>query len=61
MSLVSLFGWLKYFREKRRAENLSQRELAKREAIMLGWAVAVIVVLGGAALGLAWWLMRASF
>jgi hypothetical protein len=40
----------KYFREKRRWENLSQRELLKQEFIQIAWAiVAIIVIMGSAA------------
>ena len=47
MALFELFGWLKYFREQRRRENLSQAALLKQELIMLGSAVLVIAFLVG--------------
>ena len=47
MALFELFGWLKYFREQRRQENLSQRALLKKELLLLAWAILGIFVLIG--------------
>jgi hypothetical protein len=58
LALIELFGWLKYFREKRRRENLSQSQLLKHELVQLGWAlVGVVVLMGGLGI-LAWAIMR---
>ena len=47
MALVELFGWLKYFREQRRRENLDQRGLLKKELKLLAYAMlGVFVVMG---------------
>ena len=58
MALVELFGWLKYFREKRLTENLSQSELLKREVKQIGLALLVIVGLVGFLGLLAWIIMK---
>lgn len=42
MALFELFHWLRYFRERRLREDLSQKELLKRELRLLGLAVLVI-------------------
>jgi hypothetical protein len=54
LALFELFGWLKYFREQRRQENLSQAELLKKELIMLGSAIFVIALLIGLVFLLIW-------
>jgi len=54
LALFELFGWLKYFREQRRQENLSQVELLKKELIMFGSAVLVIAILLGLVIVLIW-------
>ena len=54
LALFELFGWLKYFREQRRAENLSQGELLKKELLMIACALLGIVVLLGFLFLLAW-------
>lgn len=54
MALFGLFGWLKYFREQRRQENLSQGELLKKELLMIAYAILGIFVLLGFLFALAW-------
>ena len=54
MALFGLFGWLKYFREQRRQENLSQGELLKKELLMVAYAILGIFVLLGFLFALAW-------
>lgn len=54
MALFELFGWLKYFREKRRQENLSQAELLRKELFLVVSAILAIVVLIGFLFALAW-------
>ena len=54
MALFELFGWLKYFRQQRLQENLSQAELLKKELIMLGSAILVIAILIGLVFVLIW-------
>ena len=54
MALFELFGWLKYFREQRRQENLSQGELLKNELLMIAYAILGIFVLIGFLFALAW-------
>jgi hypothetical protein len=58
LALISLFGWLKYFREKRQRENLSQRELLKQEFIQIVWAIVAIILIMGALAALALWIRR---
>jgi hypothetical protein len=53
LALFELFGWLKYFREQRRRENLSQRELLKKELRMLAYAILGVFVVTGFLIGLA--------
>jgi hypothetical protein len=54
LALFGLFGWLKYFREQRRQENLSQGELLKKELLMVAYAILGIFVLLGFLFALAW-------
>jgi hypothetical protein len=54
LALFGLFGWLKYFREQRRQENLSQSELLKKELLMIAYAIVGIFVLFGFLFALAW-------
>ena len=58
MALFELFGWLKYFREQRRQENLSQRELLKKELLLLAYAILGVFVVMGFLIGLAWIFTR---
>jgi len=58
LELVSLFKWLKYFREKRLQENLSQSELLKRELKMIGMAILVIVGFIGLLSAIAWFISK---
>jgi hypothetical protein len=58
LALVQLFGWLKYFREKRQRENLSQADLLKQEAKQIGLAILVIIGLFGFLVLLAWIIMK---
>ena len=52
--LFELFGWLKYFREQRRQENLSQAALLKKELLLIVYAILGIFVLFGFLFALAW-------
>jgi hypothetical protein len=54
MALFELFGWLKYFREQRRHENLSQAELLKKELLLIVYAILGIILLMGFLFALAW-------
>ncbi len=54
MALFELFGWLKYFREQRRRENLSQAQLLKKELLLVVYAILGIAVLMGFLFALAW-------
>ena len=47
MALFELFGWLKYFREQRRQENLSQSALLKKELLLIAYAILGIFALIG--------------
>jgi hypothetical protein len=58
LALFELFGWLKYFREQRRQENLSQRELLKKELLLLAYAILGVFVVMGFLIGLAWIFTR---
>ena len=58
MALVELFGWLKYFREQRRRENLDQRELLKKELKLLAYAILGVFVVMGFFFALAWIFTR---
>jgi hypothetical protein len=54
LALFELFGWLKYFREQRRQENLSQGELLKKELLLIAYAILGIFVLVGFFFALVW-------
>ena len=54
MALFELFGWLKYFREQRQRENLSQGELLKKELLLIAYAILGIFVLIGFLFALVW-------
>lgn len=54
MALFELFGWLKYFREQRLAENLTQKELLKKELLLIAYAILGIFVLIGFLFALVW-------
>jgi hypothetical protein len=54
LALTELFGWLSYFREKRRRENLSQVQLLKQELVQIGLALVGVVVLMGMLAAIAW-------
>ena len=58
MALFELFSLLRYFRERREQEKLSQKELLKHELKLLGLAFVGIVVLIGILGGLAWIFTR---
>jgi hypothetical protein len=58
LALFELFGWLKYFREQRQRENLSQAQLLKKELLLLGYAVLGIAVLIGFLFALVWIFTR---
>jgi len=58
LALFELFGWLKYFRKRRRRENLSQRELLKKELRLLAYAILGVLVVMGFLIGLAWIFSR---
>jgi hypothetical protein len=58
LALFELFGWLKYFRGQRRQENLSQRELLKKELLLLAYAILGVFVVMGFLIGLAWIFTR---
>jgi hypothetical protein len=58
LALFELFGWLKYLREQRRREKLSQRELLKKELRMLACAILGVFVVMGFFIGLAWIFTR---
>jgi hypothetical protein len=49
---VFLLYWLRYFREKRKRENLPQVELLKRELAQIGLALVTIVLLFAFLIGL---------
>ena len=49
---------LKYFREKRQRENLSQRELLKKELIQIAWVIVAIILIMGSLIALAFWILR---
>ena len=57
MAIFELFGWLKYLREKRLHENLSQKELLKHEIRLIALAILVIIVLMGSLFALARWIL----
>lgn len=44
MALFELFGWLKYFQEKRAEQKLSQLDLLKQELLQIAMALLVIVL-----------------
>jgi hypothetical protein len=54
LALFELFGWLKYFREQRRQENLSQAALFKKELLLIAYAILGIFVLIAFFFALAW-------
>lgn len=54
MALFELFGWLKYFRQKRQQENLTRAELLKRELVMIAFAILGILILFGFLFVLYW-------
>jgi hypothetical protein len=58
LALFELFGWLKYFREQRHRENLSQAKLLKKELLLLVYAILGIFVLFGFLFALAWIFAR---
>ena len=58
MALFELFGWLKYFREQRRRENLSPRGLLKKELLLLAYAILGVFVVMGFFFALAWVFTR---
>ncbi|HYL86643.1 MAG TPA: hypothetical protein VE263_20630 [Candidatus Angelobacter sp.] len=47
MALFELFYWLRYFRQQRQEQNLSQWELLKQELKMIGLAFLTIALLIG--------------
>jgi len=53
-----LLGWLKYFREQRRQENLSQRGLLKKELALLAYAILGVFVVMGLLIRLVWIFTR---
>ncbi len=57
MALFELFGWLKYYREKRLREKLGQKELLKREIRLIALAILVIIALMGSLFALARWVL----
>ncbi|HEY6268577.1 MAG TPA: hypothetical protein VIX11_09795 [Candidatus Acidoferrum sp.] len=54
MALFELFGWLKYFREQRLQENLTQKDLLKKELLLIAYAILGIFVLIGFLFALVW-------
>jgi hypothetical protein len=58
LAFFELFGWLRYFREKRLREDLSQAELLKQERKQIALALLGIVVLFGILAALAWFFTR---
>jgi hypothetical protein len=56
--VLGLFRFLQALRARRKYENLSQRELLKREAKLLAAALLVIVLLMGGLFALAWFILR---
>jgi hypothetical protein len=50
LALFELVGWLKYFREQRLQENLNQKDLLKKELLLIAYAILGIFVLIGFAL-----------
>ena len=58
MELIELFKWLKYFREKRARENLSQAELFRQELKLIGMALVGIACLMGFLFALVWFIMK---
>ena len=54
LALFELFGWLKYFRERRLQENLTQKELLKKELLLIAYAILGIFVLVGFLFALVW-------
>jgi hypothetical protein len=54
VALFELFGWLKYFREQRHRENLSQAEFLKKELLLIASAILGIVVLISFLFALIW-------
>ena len=58
LALFELFGWLKYFREERLSENLSQAELFRRELLQIDLAVLVIFILMRTLMALAGAILR---
>jgi len=54
LALFELFGWLKYFRQKRQQENLTRAELLKRELVMIAFAILGILILFGFLFVLYW-------
>lgn len=57
MALFELFGWLKYYREKRLREKLGQKELLKREIRLIALAILVIIALMESLFALARWVL----
>ena len=58
MALGELFHWLKYFREQRQRENLSQAQLLKKELKLIGLALVGVAVVMGFLFLLAWIFAR---
>ena len=58
MALFEILRFYKTYHARRLEENLSQRELLKRELILIGWALVAIVVLAAFFLGLVWYFTR---
>ena len=54
MALFELFEWLKYFREQRHRDNLSQGALLKKELLLIAYAILGIFVLIGFFFALVW-------
>jgi hypothetical protein len=54
LALFELFGWLKYFPEKRRHEKLSQTKPLRKELLLIVYAILGIAVLMGFLIALAW-------
>jgi len=54
LALFELFGWLKYFREQRHRDNLSQGALLKKELFLIACAILGIFVLIGFFFALVW-------
>ena len=54
LALFELFGWLKYFREQRLQETLTQKDLLKKELLLIAYAILGIFVLIGFLFALVW-------